>query len=57
MRATRLRYGGPGEAISDLVLLSLGNARLLLHPPILATALGGAALAGLLAAVVARRAA
>ncbi len=54
-RATRLRYGGPGEALADLAVLALDGGRLLLHGPTLIVALAGAVVAGLLSAQAARR--
>ena len=45
--AFRKRYDGPVDAVDGLLVLSFEHAALLLHPPILATLVLGAALAGL----------
>ncbi len=54
VRATRLRYDGPGEALSDTLVLALDNTRLLWHAPTALTMLAGAVAIGLLVDRLAR---
>lgn len=55
-RSLRLAYGGPFEALQDMVQIAIDQAQYLGHGDVIVVLAGGGALCGLIAEFIARRA-